>query len=104
MAVRWFHGDVVAENLLVRGGRLAALLDFGGLAVGDPVVDLVVAWELLDPEARRTFRDAMGVDESRWAVARGWALALAVMTFPYYWTTMPERCANRLAMARAVLD
>jgi hypothetical protein len=26
-----------------------------------------------------------------------------VMTFPYYWHTMPERCAARLAMAHAVL-
>lgn len=32
-----------------------------------------------------------------------WALAIAVMTFPYYWQTMPERCANRLAIARQVL-
>jgi hypothetical protein len=27
-----------------------------------------------------------------------------VMTFPYYWTTMPRRCADRLALARAVLS
>ena len=45
----WLHGDLLAENLLVRQGELAAVLDFGGLAVGDPTVDLVVAWELLDP-------------------------------------------------------
>ena len=25
-------------------------------------------------------------------------------TFPYYWDTMPARCADRLAMARAVLE
>jgi hypothetical protein len=25
------------------------------------------------------------------------------MAFPYYWTTMPERCATRLLMVRAVL-
>jgi aminoglycoside phosphotransferase (APT) family kinase protein len=48
-APRWYHGDLAAENLLVRGGRLAAVLDFGGLSVGDPTVDLVVAWEVLDP-------------------------------------------------------
>jgi aminoglycoside phosphotransferase (APT) family kinase protein len=102
-APRWYHGDIVAENLLVRGGRLAALLDFGGLSVGDPTVDLTVAWELLDASARTTFREAVGVDEATWLRARGWALALAVMAFPYYWTTMPGRCARRLVMARAVL-
>jgi hypothetical protein len=25
------------------------------------------------------------------------------MTLPYYWETMPARCAHRLVMARAVL-
>jgi Ser/Thr protein kinase RdoA (MazF antagonist) len=25
----WFHGDVAPDNLLVRDGRLAAVLDFG---------------------------------------------------------------------------
>jgi len=85
---RWHHADLVAENLLVRDGRLAGLLDFGGLAVGDPTVDLVVAWELHDPEARTTFRDAVSVDDATWLRGRAWALAMAVMTFP----TTGRRC------------
>ncbi|HEY3529161.1 MAG TPA: aminoglycoside phosphotransferase family protein [Nocardioides sp.] len=100
---RWYHGDLLAENLLVRGGRLAAVLDFGGLSVGNPAVDLVVAWELLDPPARSTFRRAVGVEDDEWLVARGWALALGVMVFPYYWHTMPTRCAQRMFMVRQVL-
>jgi aminoglycoside phosphotransferase (APT) family kinase protein len=100
---RWYHGDLVAENLLVRDGGLAAVLDFGGLSLGDPTVDLVVAWEALDPEARDTFREEVGVDDGDWLRGRAWALAIAVMTFPYYWATMPGRCADRLALARAVL-
>lgn len=100
---RWLHGDLFAENLLVRDGRLAAVLDFGGLAVGDPTVDLAGAWELFEPPARDTFRAVLGVDEVTWLRGRAWALAIAVMTFPYYWRTMPERCAARLVTARAVL-
>jgi aminoglycoside phosphotransferase (APT) family kinase protein len=42
---RWYHSDLAAENLLVRDGALTAVLDFGGLSVGDPTVDLIVAWE-----------------------------------------------------------
>lgn len=102
-ATHWLHGDLLAENLLVRNGRLAAVLDFGGLAVGDSTVDLVAAWELLDPEARALFRTETGLDDHTWLIGRAWALAIAVMTFPYYWRTMPERCAGRLAMARQVL-
>ncbi len=102
-ATHWLHADLFAENLLVRDGRLSAVLDFGGLAVGDPTVDLVVAWELLDPHARAVVRTEAGIDDRTWMLGRAWALAIAVMTFPYYWDTMPERCAGRLAIARQVL-
>jgi aminoglycoside phosphotransferase (APT) family kinase protein len=101
---RWSHGDLLAENLLSRDGRLAAVLDFGCLSVGNPAVDLAVAWELLDPPARETFREAVGVDDDEWRVGRGWALAMAIMALPYYWHSMPDRCANRLAMAHAILE
>lgn len=100
---RWLHGDLFAENLLVRKGRLGAVLDFGGLAVGDPTVDLAGAWELLGPPARQVFRAAVDADDATWSRGRAWALAVALMTFPYYWRTMPARCASRLVMARAVL-
>ena len=99
----WYHGDLLAENLLVRDGRLAAVLDFGGLAIGDPTVDLAVAWEVLGDDGRREFRQALDLDDASWTASRGWALLIAVITFPYYGTTMPRRCADRLAMAQAAL-
>jgi hypothetical protein len=79
------------------------LLDFGGLAFGDPTVDLIVAWEVLDAGAREVFRRAVGSDDETWLLGRAWALSIAVMTFPYYWDSMPKRCHSRLAMARSVL-
>lgn len=100
---RWLHADLLGENLLARDGRLAAVLDFGGLAVGDPTVDLVVAWDLLDLHARRTFRRLVDVDDATWLRGRAWAMAVSVMTFAYYWNSMPERCAARLALLDAVL-
>ena len=99
----WVHADLLAENLLLRGERLAAVLDFGALAIGDPSVDLVVAWEVFGPEARQKFRDGVPVDDATWLRGRGWALAIALMTFPYYWESMPARCAARLNMAQQVL-
>lgn len=100
---RWYHSDLVAENLLLTDGRLSAVLDFGGLGVGDPTVDLHGAWEVLDPPARDEFRARLGVDNAEWLRGRAWALAIAIGTFTYYWTTMPGRCRDRLTMARAVL-
>lgn len=102
MTPRWYHGDLAAENLLVQDGRLAAVLDFGALSVGDPTVDLVVAWEILDPPARELFRRQLGVDDATWLRGRAWALSITLMIW-YYWTTMPERRASRMAVGRSVL-
>ena len=99
---RWYHGDLAAENLLVRDGALTAVLDFGGLSVGDPTVDLVVAWEVLDPPARELFRRQVGVDDATWLRGRAWALSISLMIW-YYWTTMPERRVRCMAVGRNVL-
>lgn len=100
---RWFHGDLVAENLLVRPPGLGALLDLGGVAVGDPSVDLIVAWEVLDARSREELRTRLDVDEEEWLRGRAWAVAIALMTFPYYGATMTARCEDRLVMARAAI-
>lgn len=39
----WVHGDVAPGNLLLRDGRLCAVIDFGCMAVGDPACDLAIA-------------------------------------------------------------
>lgn len=101
-APRWYHGDLAAENLLVRDGVLAAVLDFGGLAVGDPAVDLAIAWEVLDPPAREVFRHKLGADDATWLRGRAWALTITLMIW-YYWKTMPERRSSRIAIGRNVL-
>lgn len=103
-ALRWVHGDLLAENLLLGDVRLAAILDFGGLALGDPCVDLIAAWELLSVDDRALFWSTLDIDHAEWARGRAWAFAIAVMTFPYYWRTLPRRCAHRLGMVHAVLD
>lgn len=45
-SLHWLHGDLFGENLLVRDGRLVAVLDFGGPWGGDPTADLAVARDL----------------------------------------------------------
>lgn len=75
----WVHGDLAAGNLLLRQGALAAVIDFGGLAVGDPACDLVIAWTLFEGEARAVFIKETGMDGATWHRARGWALWKAVI-------------------------
>lgn len=78
----WVHGDVHPLNVLVDGGRISAVIDFGDMTSGDPASDLAVAWMLLPPAARPVFRHACGarqpVDDALWERARGWALVLGV--------------------------
>ncbi|WP_246268057.1 aminoglycoside phosphotransferase family protein [Acrocarpospora macrocephala] len=76
----WFHGDFASGNLLVRNGKLAAVIDFGTSGVGDPACDLVIAWTMFSGESRETFRGAVGQDPAMWARARGWALWKALIT------------------------
>jgi aminoglycoside phosphotransferase (APT) family kinase protein len=76
----WFHGDIAYANLLVRDGRLAAVIDFGCCGVGDPACDTVIAWTLLHGASRAAFRDALDVDAGTWARGRGWALWKALIT------------------------
>ena len=76
----WFHGDVAAGNLLVRDGRLAAVIDFGTSGVGDPACDVVIAWTFLDGPGRAAFRRTLAIDDATWARGRGWALWKAAIT------------------------
>ena len=70
----WVHGDISAANLLVKDGRLSAVIDFGGLAIGDPACDLVIAWKFFRSESRKTFRKMLPLDADTWARGRAWAL------------------------------
>jgi aminoglycoside phosphotransferase (APT) family kinase protein len=75
----WVHGDMAAGNLLVKGGRLSAVIDFGQLAVGDPACDVTIAWTFFSGAGRRTFRAKLSVDESTWLRGRGWGLWKALL-------------------------
>ena len=100
---RWYHGDLVSENLLVANGRLTAVLDLGAVSVGDPTVDLHGAWEILDASARKLFAVKMGVSEAEWLRGRAWALGISQGALAYYWHSMPQRRRDRLAMLRNVI-
>ncbi|MGV9883410.1 phosphotransferase [Streptomyces sp. NPDC003006] len=82
----WVHGDLQPGNVLVDRGRLSAVIDFECMGVGDPAVDLIAAWYLMDAEAREAFRAALGpaADDAMWARGRGWALTIALAELWYY--------------------
>jgi aminoglycoside phosphotransferase (APT) family kinase protein len=85
----WIHTDLLRPNLLVRDGRLCAVIDFGGVGVGDPAADVIAAWSVFSQTGRGVFRGALEVDDGTWNRARGFALHQAALIIPYYGETNP---------------
>lgn len=96
----WFHGDIASGNLLVREGKLAAVIDFGTSGVGDPACDLVIAWTMFSGDSREAFRSVVGQDPAMWARARGWALWKALIVLAEKIDTDEEQAA----VHRRVID
>ncbi len=96
----WFHGDVAGGNLLVRDGRLAAVIDFGSSGVGDPACDTVIAWTFLSGAARARFRADLDADPATWSRGRGWALWKALISL----VGQLERDDPDAALARRDID
>ena len=59
----WIHGDLLRPNLLVRDGRLSAVIDFGSAGVGDPAAD----WS---PPGRSSRHPAAPASARRWTRTR----------------------------------
>jgi aminoglycoside phosphotransferase (APT) family kinase protein len=97
----WFHGDVATGNLLLRDGRLAAVIDFGTSGVGDPACDVVIAWTLFTGAGRDAYRSTLGVDPGTWSRGRGWALWKALISLV---GNLDEGDAAAAAANRRVID
>jgi aminoglycoside phosphotransferase (APT) family kinase protein len=100
----WVHGDLLPGNLLVVDGRLSAVIDFGGLAVGDPACDLQPAWNLFEGASRRAFLTELRTDAAMRLRGRGWALSQALIALPYYWQTNPGIVRQALRALDLVLS
>ncbi|MGW7289471.1 aminoglycoside phosphotransferase family protein [Streptomyces sp. NPDC054847] len=98
----WLHGDLKPTNLLVREGKLHAVIDFGALSVGFPDAEHSTVWDL-PPQARQAYWNALSLDDVTWARARAWAIAVGVSGISYYWHTYPAFVAECRARLQAIL-
>lgn len=98
----WIHGDLLAPNILLRDGRLHAVIDWAGASVGDPARDLLAAWTLFDGDARLTFQRALAFDDETWTRARAWALR-RIHNVAYYATTNAEFSADGVRTIERVI-
>jgi aminoglycoside phosphotransferase (APT) family kinase protein len=83
------HGDLIPGNVLVADGRLAGILDVGGLGPADPALDLVSGWHLLEAGPRKVLRDDLACDDVEWERGKAWAFAQAMGLVWYYLESNP---------------
>jgi aminoglycoside phosphotransferase (APT) family kinase protein len=83
------HGDLIPGNVLVSHGRLAGVIDVGGLGPADPALDLVGAWHLLEAGPRQALRDDLGCDDLEWERGKAWAFEQAMGAAWYYVESNP---------------
>jgi aminoglycoside phosphotransferase (APT) family kinase protein len=100
----WFHGDFHIGNVLTAGGRVSAIIDFGGLGAGDPARDMMMAYTLMSGASRAVFRQALGVDEATWTRGRGWALATGLNAYCSYAATDARVAAATTRQIREALS
>lgn len=102
----WLHADLRSANLLAYEGRLAGVIDFGSLGVGQPQAEHACVWDLPTP-ARNAYRMCLNVSDTDWLLGRGWAMLPALTGLPYYWETWPDfaaLCRRRLELLLATKD
>lgn len=99
----WIHTDLLRPNLLVRGGQLVAVIDWGGTGVGDPAADVIAAWSVFGSTGRAAFLAALDVDEQTRARSRGFALHQAAMIIPYYRTSNPAFVSSAVRTVEQVI-
>lgn len=97
----WIHGDLSAGNIIVKDTKLAGVIDFGGMGIGDPACDLVIAWTFLANESRKVFKSQLNLDPDTWARARGWALWKALITIAQL---KDKTCSEALKQQRVIAE
>jgi aminoglycoside phosphotransferase (APT) family kinase protein len=96
----WIHGDLSAGNILIKDNQLIGIIDFGGMGVGDPACDLVIAWTFLKNESRKIFRSHLNLDPDTWARARGWALWKALITL----APLQDKISTKAIKQKHIID
>ena len=76
----WIHGDLHPRNVLIRGGKITGIIDWGDITSGDRATDLAAVWMLFsDRIARQKALLEYGTDDDDTVVrAKGWAISFAV--------------------------
>lgn len=79
------HGDFYFRHILIGADRkISGIIDWGDAHLGNPAIDISIAWGFLPPEGRAPFREAYGeIAPATWRLARFRALYMAALLLVY---------------------
>lgn len=91
---RWLHGDLHAQNVLVDGGRITAVIDWGDITRGDVATDLASIWGLFEnPADRERILSEYNPDPATLDRARGWAVLFGAVLLDSGLVNSPRHAA-----------
>jgi aminoglycoside phosphotransferase (APT) family kinase protein len=98
-ATCWVHGDLYARHLLLdAANHLTGVIDWGDAHLGDPALDLSIAYSFLPAPARRTFIAAYGdADPALWRRARFRAIHYGA-TLTEYGTSVGDHAIKEVGL------
>jgi aminoglycoside phosphotransferase (APT) family kinase protein len=74
------HGDLHPRNVLMKDGKLSAVIDWGDMCGGDPATDLAALWLLLPgPQSRALAIDIYKPSQATLLRAKGWAITWGLL-------------------------
>lgn len=103
--VSWLHGDMHAQNVLVRDGVISGVIDWGDITSGDVATDLACVWMLLSEASARD--DALSryvpCDDTL-ARAKGWAVLFGAVLLDTGLVDNPRHAAVGAATLRRISE
>lgn len=101
----WLHGDLHAQNVLVRNGAISGIIDWGDITAGDPATDLACVWMLLDDMAgRRAALTRYGASGDQTLRAQGWAVLFGSLLLDHGLVDNPRHAAMGLATLQRLAE
>ena len=70
----WIHGDMHPRNIIVKNGKIKAVIDWGDLTAGDPATDLSSLWMLFEKDVAFDAAKKYGASDDLIKRAKGWAV------------------------------
>lgn len=103
---KWIHADLHPANVLIAGGTVSAVIDFGDLCAGDPATDLAGGWLLLATDGRKAMLSSYEKrDEGLLRRAAGWATLFALMLWEIGLDGRPTyEAVGRTALGRLIAE